>query len=90
MLWKPGQWKWMPVRHTETQQHPDWVLYFNAEDGTGPQGVAQCEREPDGRWRWFVQAEMIGGPIRAGFEPSADTAMKSAAALIKKEWEARA
>jgi hypothetical protein len=91
MLWKPGQWKWMPVRHTENQAHPDWTLFYNAEDGSQPHAVADCIRRDNGSWLWRVEATAERGWLSpSGAEASADLAMKAAVALIRKEWEARA
>jgi hypothetical protein len=92
--------KWMPVRHTEDQAHPDWVLYWQRDEGIKeaagqqPVAVAQCERQSNGAWWWTVDTpgdapgtHIIG----TGSEPSADLAMKAAGAyLLERMKEANA
>lgn len=83
--------KWMPVRHTEDQQHPDWVLFWQADEGVKegkgqpPRAVAQCERQASGAWWWTVDTsgnEPGGHLIGTGSEASADLAMQAANAYI--------
>lgn len=81
--------QWLAVRHTEDQQHPDWVLYLDddaaalkAGKGQQPRAIAQCERQSSGKWWWTVDDDQYGQST--GVEASADLAMEAANAFIRE------